>query len=502
NRANFHLGRFLAFLVASVVWAGLMTMGLFFSVIFAAILTLNGQEWYQDRFGTEGRLGTGWKLWSDGGRAITILILFGFLSTTITGFAANPHEPPFGFGVDDRSFAFAEAETLRRSGVQGRVLNLLLSQGDALIWKDPAHKTYLDTRKGVFPDSLRHEHQQIQTALAKGDRATWAPMLDKYDITVVMVSPTQHSRIYDALRRSPFWVPFYDGGLAVLFGRVDKETPDQTVFLDRRLDAEKLAYGRNDPLPDPIRVPTPTGFLDRAFRSRAMDGPPPAVLAGQRWLANPVASPPQTEDTELPSPARAILAVRSARQALVKDPDDPYAYGLLQAAYAVLESAELNILNEALAKSQQDRPLTGTALRREISPLILELRAPVTAPERLYDPYRALSQRFVQKLLTDTSEADDEPSEPVRRPVDYLTFRYRQRVAALNLAIQTWPPPKSLSETSELVDLRMNLFQLYLNNQAFDLARDQLQAIRDLVGSDFPEAYSEQLEGLNQRIEA
>ncbi len=303
NRSGFRLGRFLAFLVASVVWAGLMTMGLFFAVIFAVVMTLNGQEWYQDRFGTEGRVGRGWKLWSDGGRAITILVLFGFLSTTITGFAANPEEPPFGFGVDDRSFAFAEAETLRTSGVQGKVLNLLLSQGDALIWKDPKHRTFLDTRKGVFPDSLREVHQEMQDALAKGDRQTWAPMLDEYGITVVMVSPRANRKVFDAIRRSPFWVPFFDGGNAVLFGRVDKETPDQTVFLDSRLDAEKLAYGRNDPLPDPIRVPTPTGFLDRAFRSRAMGGPPAPVQAGQRWLVDPVAG--VADETGIPSPARA-----------------------------------------------------------------------------------------------------------------------------------------------------------------------------------------------------
>ncbi len=72
-----------------------------------------------------------------------------------------------------------------------------------------------------------------------------------------------------------------------------------------------------------------------------------------------------------------------------------------------------------------------------------------------------------------------------------------------NLAVQTWPPPKSASEKAELADLRLNLYQLYMNDQAYDLARDQLQAIRDLVGvSEFPEAYQAQLEDLSKRIEA
>ncbi len=177
NRRRFALGRFLAFVAASLLWAGLIRLAPFFALVFAAVLTLNGQEWYHDRFGTEGRLGAGWKLWSDGGRAVTILLIFAFLALGITGFAGV--ELPFGFGVDASQFAFEAAEHLRQSEVEGRVLNLSVSHGDALIWADPRHKTYIDSREGLFTDALRSELRDLRRALRDDDRPQWSALLEK-----------------------------------------------------------------------------------------------------------------------------------------------------------------------------------------------------------------------------------------------------------------------------------------------------------------------------------
>ncbi len=54
--------------------------------------------------------------------------------------------------------------------------------------------------------------------------------------------------------------------------------------------------------------------------------------------------------------------------------------------------------------------------------------------------------------------------------------RFRQRVAALNYAIQTTPRPTTDVERNELFDLNMQLYELYGAANAIDLARDRLGA--------------------------
>ena len=76
NRRHFSPSRFLMFAVAAVLWGALIRFSAAFAVVFAATVTLNGQEWYHDRFGTRGRLGRGWEVWSIGGRAVTIILVF------------------------------------------------------------------------------------------------------------------------------------------------------------------------------------------------------------------------------------------------------------------------------------------------------------------------------------------------------------------------------------------------------------------------------------------
>ena len=47
-----------------------------YAIVFAAVTAINGQEWYHDRFGTQGRLGLLPAFWSTGGRLVTLAVLF------------------------------------------------------------------------------------------------------------------------------------------------------------------------------------------------------------------------------------------------------------------------------------------------------------------------------------------------------------------------------------------------------------------------------------------
>ena len=60
--------------------------------------------------------------------------------------------------------------------------------------------------------------------------ASWKPLLDKYEISAVMVEPADAPNTYERLLQSPNWVPFYDDGRIVMFGRADAPADGPRVF--------------------------------------------------------------------------------------------------------------------------------------------------------------------------------------------------------------------------------------------------------------------------------
>ena len=57
NIRRFSWARFVPFAVMAALWLLVMHASAAFALVFAWVLVPNGQEWYQDRFGTRGRLG-------------------------------------------------------------------------------------------------------------------------------------------------------------------------------------------------------------------------------------------------------------------------------------------------------------------------------------------------------------------------------------------------------------------------------------------------------------
>jgi tetratricopeptide (TPR) repeat protein len=433
NARRFSWRRFLPFAAMAVIWGIFMRTNVYSGMVFAAVLALNGQEWYQDRFGTEGRLGRGWAFWSTGGRLVTLALLFFIVIKDITGWRNPQSDVHFGFGFRPDDFAFDAADFLNsHNEITGNILNTSPAQGDVLIWKTAGRrKTYIDGRSRFFDQTTREEWNKIRNAIRDDDKETWKPLLDKYHITAIMIDPSPVPGgapiTYRTLMVSPNWIPFYDDGQIVMFGRADAPASDLAVFKASRLDPELQAFHTNRPIPGAERPPNPTSWMDDYFQDRTLSRPQFRTDSALRWLEGlgPVSGSPATEP--LPEPARCLLAIQEARIALSRSPDDWMAFRRLKDAYAYL-------------MQQEGALLAGIALTPE----------------------------------------NQDRIRSINFPIDQLMLRYRQRVTALNAAIETTPPPWNAPARRQLRDLNLELYQLYLRGSARDLARDHLQKALEL----------------------
>jgi len=451
NRARFSWARFLPYAAVAVAWGVYMRYSPEFAIVWASVMALNGQEWYQRRFGIAGKLGTGWTVWSTGGRLVTLAALFYFVSVAITGYGKPPGASRFGFGFDRDEFAFEAAEYLAaHDDIAGNVFNWSASQGDAIVWKaGPARKTFLDSRSRLFPAEIQLRHHELRNALRDDDESVWRPAFDQYNITAVMIDSESAVNTYARLMQSPAWIPFYDDGKVVMFGRSDAPEPDRTAFESNRLDPELRAYKVVSPPPQWDRPPMPVYWMDDIFQSRALTPPRHHNNAARRWLSGAASTPDQPA---VPDPARCLLAIREARAALGSNPDDHTAYRLLALAYNLLIQQETALL-------------AGIPL--------------------------------------DPEHRDQAAALPPN--LNLLSTLSRQRLAALNFAIQTTPPPKNLEERQALLSLHFDLYSAYLQLGFVDLARDHLQAALNLaepedMTQEVRLQQSNQLTQLNERV--
>ena len=257
-----------------------------FALVLAWVAAPNGQEWYQDRFGVRGRMGTPWAVWSTGGRMVTLALIFLFMSMDITGWRNLSPDIQFGLGFHPDSFTIAAADFLdHHNEITGNILNTSTHQGDLLIWKSaPKRKTYVDGRARLFPRELQEQWNRTRKALSEDDVAGWKALLDKYDISTIMIEPNDSPITYGRLMQSPNWVPFYDDGRIVMFGRADAPATDLAFFKANQLDADLRAYRTTHPIAGAERPPNPTTWIDGVFQNRTFSRPQSRVDAAQRWL--------------------------------------------------------------------------------------------------------------------------------------------------------------------------------------------------------------------------
>ena len=233
-----------------------------------------------------------------------------------------------------------------------------------------------------------------------------------------------------------------------MFGRSDAPASDLAVFKANQLDPDRV-YHVTRRMPTSAGPPGQTSWIDEVFQNRTYQRPQMRNLSAQRWLER--GSVPN--QVLLPEPAQCLLAIQEARIALSHSPDDWTAFHRLNDAYRYL-------------MIQETAMLAGLSITPENKAQISTI-----APN-----------------------------------AERLMNRFRQRVTALNFAIQTTPPPESALGRRDLFELNMQLYQLYMSVGFRDLARDRLQAALELSRSDdyvvveVRAQLEDQLNQLNQAI--
>ena len=170
--------------------------------------------------------------------------------------------------------------------------------------------------------------------------AGWKPLLDKYEISAVMVEPSDAPATYRKLMQSQNWVPFYDDGRIVMFGRADAPATDLAFFKANKLDADLLRVSHESSDCRCGAAAKPDLLDRRRFSESNLE--PAAVAhrigrcAGSWGRATRRRQPAERSKPAIPDPARCILAIQEARTALAHSPDDWIAFRRLKDAYRYL----------------------------------------------------------------------------------------------------------------------------------------------------------------------
>lgn len=319
------------------------------AIVFCVIATVNGQAWYAATSTRKYSTETKALMFSRGGRAITVLVLFSLALLFTVGRLRPVGTGAVGLGLDpDLEGAIKSFETVLKDSIDDRPFNFTLEQGDLLIWV--GQKPFIDQRLALYagaPDkSLLNLFQRLRVSLSpkqQGAQQTpqdvqfWRQEFDRFEVTHCVPRLGGNSPDYKTfgdLLTSPLWQFARLGSATAVFYRRDVQKPELKAF---------LAKNQFD-------------FGDSFFKTEAEPLSPRAGWAQlptfyQRyiWKTNTRSSPEVREARHLNglagvTGARGIgltyKAIRLAQEGLAKDQNDAAAYQVLGQAYMSLIGTE------------------------------------------------------------------------------------------------------------------------------------------------------------------
>lgn len=339
------------------------------ALVSAVMATLNAQQWYQHTFRQTYSVETSELAFSRGGRAVTVLALFGIAYLAISGISVLDFRLERRVGIGFDADLQASIDGMRRDladSFDDRPFNFVLSQGDVLVWIDK--KPFIDSRIGLYAgegdEDLVALHLQTRNSLRESTREgaagrRWQTTLNRFKIT--HVAPRLDSRLTDSfpdyntfrrLMRSPNWKLTRVGATVAVFYRADPADPKLAEYVrSHTADFIEAAFHEAWDAP-PARAEWargPTWFetwLNRPKRHTSN-----AALASSHYrqfildTQQGVFSPALMSTKEGFDPlglaaSFAHLAIRRANEALAADPQNAEAYRNLGMAYEQLALIE------------------------------------------------------------------------------------------------------------------------------------------------------------------
>jgi tetratricopeptide (TPR) repeat protein len=341
------------------------------AIVCSVVATLNAQEWYKATFRQTYSVEFNELLFSRGGRAITVLGIFGFAYLAISGNLDGANGRRSGVGFHNQlQTALESLQNDLEDSFDQKPFNFRLDQGDMLIWA--GQKVFVDSRVAIYhgegEEDLLAIHDKTRRAIApisnpdqQPDNANqtpinltevWKKTLNRFQIITHVLPrltrPNPDNQTYFALYISPDWQLTRLGAATASFYRTDLTKPENENY-DPRLEKYLRDHQINS--------------LNQAFGSKATQIEPRAVWPHAPSVYQKYLSLPQTTESEdlwlagnyelnvaiIYAVQRsesqdffsyAYLAIRKANAVLENDPQSATAYRILGQVYSSLEKYE------------------------------------------------------------------------------------------------------------------------------------------------------------------
>ncbi|WP_437194433.1 hypothetical protein [Planctomicrobium sp. SH527] len=353
----------------SLLWLGINALGFFFAeaiayaaIVNAVVATLNGQEWFHNRFGNDYSITTWNVLSSRVGRAIQVLTIFVLAYLSLNGALMGPQSRRIGLGLDPRwknRIDSLEQEVLPNAS-SDRIFPTTPNQGDILIWA--GKKPFVDSRLSLYfsgKENLLFVHQKTRAELFPSrDRAadaaavsTWKSTLERFNVNDVLVrlwSPKPAYGPFFQLYTNENWALTGLGSAGGIFTRNDISSPELKAHVEKvqLKDFAKIAFQPAVP-PEPVEIaavwPLPVSRYDK-WLIQKLDVVPPAAELASHYTSLVVNS---AGFTAVQVSGLSLLAIQNCRKALSENPNHPLAYRTIGTALGLLLQAE------AVAAGQQ-----------------------------------------------------------------------------------------------------------------------------------------------------
>ncbi|MBX3440309.1 MAG: hypothetical protein KF861_22660, partial [Planctomycetaceae bacterium] len=330
------------------------------SIANAILATINAQQWYRVTFRQSYSVEPAELLFSRGGRALTVMILFGVAFATVGGHLMGADGRRVGMGLDPELIQqIASYQELLAEAYDDRAFNFRLEQGDLLIWV--GKKPFIDSRIGLYggSDSLIDEHLAVRNALRKSGRPTsaieendvsWAESFDRYQIQQVLprlsgAEPDYLTML--ALLSSPEWrLTGLEGATASFYrtnsgdGRLNEyiRQHDATDFVTRYVRENQTTTPENS-VPRGTWPRPPTFYEEYVYRPERASSNGIRLARHYEFLRRVALENQRLGDAI----ALAYASIRSARDGLRDSPYDPDGYRHLSIAYGFLGAVEQSI---------------------------------------------------------------------------------------------------------------------------------------------------------------